>query len=71
MKICHFEKISQNPVSSQHAYVNDPGKMFRMESVLLVIIPFYKLEKFRLVTKLCVEKKPDIPRGHRDWKKRP
>jgi len=54
MKIFHFEKISQNLVSRRHAYANDPGKMFKMESVLLVIIPFYKLEKLQLVTKLCV-----------------
>ena len=63
MKTCRFEKISRNLVSRQHAYANDPGKMFRMESVLLVIIPFYKLENFRLVIKLCVKKKT----GHSFW----
>jgi len=63
MKIFYFEKISQNLVSRRHAYANDPSKMFKMESVLLVIIPFYKLEKFQLVTKLCVLKKPDISFG--------
>ena len=63
MKIYHFEKISQNLVLRQHAYANDPGKMFKMESVLLIILPFYKLENFQLVTKLCVKKKT----GHFFW----
>ena len=50
MKICHVEKISQNLLSRQHARGKDPGKMFRMGSVQLIIIHFYKLEKFKLAT---------------------
>jgi len=60
MEICYFEKISQNLVSRQHAQANDHGKMFRMGSVHLIIIPFYKLEKFWLATELYVKEMWDI-----------
>jgi len=59
MQVCYFEKISQN-LSKQHAKANGPGKKFRMGSVPWLTIPFYKLEKFGLATKLCVKQSCDI-----------